>query len=224
MKPFYIEGTSISDCWFQLLWNIFDFGRKEIVDKGSYQGITRLEYDWVVCRIKYPRIRPLSIQMPEGAGLPPPNDEATINKYFVDYILSDKKSSDEDYSYGERLNEFDQINNVINTYRKYGHRNNQMVLQIARPSDILLEDPPCLRAVDTRVQDNKLHFYPYFRSNDLWNAWGTNIGGIQLLKEYMAEAIGVEDGEILYSSKGLHLYEFSEEIAKMRICRSDLEM
>jgi len=34
------------------------------------------------------------------------------------------------------------------------------------------------------------------------------------MKEYMAEEIGVDDGEIIAMSKGLHLYEYSWELAR----------
>jgi thymidylate synthase len=36
----------------------------------------------------------------------------------------------------------------------------------------------------------------------------------------MAEEIGVEDGEIIASSKGLHLYDYIWELAKLRTMRS----
>jgi thymidylate synthase len=38
-----------------------------------------------------------------------------------------------------------------------------------------------------------------------------------MLKEYMALSIGVEDGEIIDASKGLHLYDYVWELAKLRI-------
>ena len=79
-----------------------------------------------------------------------------------------------------------QIELLIWTYKNKGFRNNQMVLQVAHPSDMLLIDPPCLRHIDTRIQDGKLHFYPYFRSWDLWGGFPANLGGIQLFKEYIA--------------------------------------
>ena len=109
-----------------------------------------------------------------------------------------------------------QIELIIDTYKKYGHRNNQMVLQIAHPADCLLLDPPCLRHIDTRIQDNKLHFFVYFRSWDLWGGLPANLAGIQALKEYMAGEIGVEDGEMIVESKGLHLYGYAKDLAKMR--------
>jgi len=43
-----------------------------------------------------------------------------------------------------------------------------------------------------------------------------NLAGIQFLQQYMAESIGVEHGEMLVESKGLHLYGYAEDLAKMR--------
>ena len=108
-----------------------------------------------------------------------------------------------------------QIEHVIWTYKNKGFRNNQMVLQVAQPSDCLLQDPPCLREIDTRIQDNKLSFIVYFRSWDLWAGLPSNLAGIQLLKEFMANEIGVTDGEMIALSKGLHLYDYSWEVAKI---------
>jgi thymidylate synthase len=242
----HIEATTLNDAWFQLIWAIYDHGRRETVTRGSYEGDTRLEFDWVTCHIKYPGVRPLNIEMPESSTLPPPNDAEKVDEYFALYLMSGMKQPEEDYTYGERLvnyewtvacmlpsleryyrsSKIDQVKHVIDTYTKYGFRNNQMVLTIGQPSDLHLGDPPCLRHIDTRIQkesDGKyyLHFYPYFRSNDLWNGWPTNLGGIQLMKEYMAAELGVEDGQILYSSKGLHIYGHMEEIAELRLCRSE---
>lgn len=107
-----------------------------------------------------------------------------------------------------------QIESIIWTYKNKGYRNNQMVLQVAESSDIILKDPPCLRHIDTRIQDGKLHFFPYFRSWDLWGGFSANLAAIQILKEYMASEIGVEDGEIIVSSKGLHIYMYCFKLAE----------
>lgn len=236
----HIEATTLNDCWFQLVWAMYDHARRDTVTRGSYEGDTRLEFDWVSCHIKRPGTRPLNIVMPESSALPPPNDAETIDEYFAIYLMSNIKQPEEDYTYGERLVGYNyqykqglddymymnQVQEVIDTYKEYGFRNNQMILTIGQPSDLHLGDPPCLRHIDTRIQrerDGKyyLHFYPYFRSNDLWNGWPTNLGGIQLLKEYMAAELNVEDGQILYSSKGLHIYGHMEEVAELRLCRTD---
>lgn len=92
------------------------------------------------------------------------------------------------------------------------------------PSDIKLNDPPCLRLIDTRVRYGKLHFILYFRSWDLWGGFPSNLGGLELVKQYMAQEIGVEDGEIIAASKGLHLYEYSWDLAKLRTNKTGLEI
>ena len=109
-----------------------------------------------------------------------------------------------------------QIEEVIRIYKEKGFGTNQAIMEIGMPSDIKLTDPPCLRLIDTRVRYGKLHFILYFRSWDLWGGFPSNLGGLQLVKQYIAEEIGVGDGEIIAASKGLHLYEYSWELAKMR--------
>ncbi len=107
-----------------------------------------------------------------------------------------------------------QMELMIWTYKNRGFRNNQMILQVGRPSDMVLLDPPCLRHIDTRIQDGKLHFFPYFRSWDLFGGFPANLAAIELMKQYCAAQIGVENGEIIASSKGLHIYDYVFEIAE----------
>ena len=259
-----IEARDLPDLWFQAVHDVLEIGRKFTIDKGSYEGQTRLEYDYFIGHVKHPGTNPLLPDIPPHFGLPNPVDEAYIyggkgyGRSYIEYLMSDRKEPNESYTYGERLTKavlmgdksvwwreerkeivdtrgFDgktlclagtpsvnaniylnQIEWVIDTYKKHGHRNNQMVLQIAEPTDLLLKDPPCLRSIDTRIQDDKLHFFVYFRSWDLWAGLPANLAGIQHLKEYMASEIGVEDGEMIVESKGLHLYGYAEPLAKMR--------
>jgi len=108
-----------------------------------------------------------------------------------------------------------QIELLIWTYKNKGYRNNQMCLQVSKPEDMLLKDPPCLRHIDTRIQDGKLHFFPYFRSWDLWGGFPANLAAIELMKQYVALEIGVENGEMIASSKGLHIYNYVWKLAEI---------
>ena len=120
------------------------------------------------------------------------------------------------YAIPVHLKTINQIQGVVDMYTTKGYGTNQATMAVAIPSDIHLGDPPCLRVIDTRVRYGKLHFIVYFRSWDLWNGFPANLGALQLLKEYMAGEIGIEDGEIIASSKGLHLYDYVWELAEMR--------
>jgi thymidylate synthase len=87
-------------------------------------------------------------------------------------------------------------------------------MAVGDSQSIFLDDPPCLRGIDTRIRGDRLHFIVYFRSWDLWAGFPSNLAAIQLLKEYMAAEIGVGDGELIALSKGLHLYEYAWELAR----------
>lgn len=151
---------------------------------------------------------------------------ARISNQLMAMMLLDKKNEifkpEGSFMYSsesalkETYSEVDQVDTIIKTYRDHGHRNNQMCIEIAQPTDIILRDPPCLRSIDTRIQDGKLNFYIYFRSWDLWGGFPSNLAGISLLQEYMAIEIGVEPGEFICTSKGLHLYDYSLDVAKIR--------
>ena len=115
-----------------------------------------------------------------------------------------------------------QVPKVIKMFREQGPGTNQASIAVCNENSIDLEHPPCLRHIDCRVKNDKLHFMLYFRSWDLWGGFPTNLGGLQLLKEYMAGEIGVKDGSIAAFSKGLHLYEHCWDLAKM-VLRIPLE-
>lgn len=259
MRLHNIKARDLPDLWFQAVNDILDHGRRFTIDRGSYAGQTRLEYDYFTGHVLYPGTLPLIPDIPPSCGIPNPVEEAYIyggegyDRSYIEYLMTGHKEPGESYTYGERLTRvpisgdkrmwweqenreiidlrevdgtivfeengrlyLNQIEWIIETYKRHGHRNNQMVLQIAHPSDVTLVDPPCLRSIDTRIQDDTLHFIVYFRSWDLWGGLPANLAGIQNLKDYMAGAIGVKDGEMVVESKGLHLYGYAEDLAKLR--------
>jgi thymidylate synthase len=204
-----IEGLSLSDVWYQCLKKALNEGRLYKIQQGSFEGTHRKEIPLVAVLIKNPGIRPLSPDVP--AGVPAPTTDEVIEEY-LSYLMTSDKKENEEYTYGEYLTP--QIDEILERYKK-GFDTNQMCMTIGGKESIYQKDPPCLRILDTRIQDNALHFVLYFRSWDLWGGFPTNLGGLQMLKEYMAKEIGVQDGTISAFSKGLHLYEHCWDLAKM---------
>jgi thymidylate synthase len=213
MELIFIEARDLPDAWFQCVYQILEKGRTYRIDRGSFSGQERLEFDYVTVHIKYPGTRPLLPDIPPALGIPNPVADDYLDQYLP-YLMTSVKKEGEEYTYGEYIEP--QIDEVIRMYKEDGYGTNQAYMTIGDPESIYLEDPPCLRGIDTRIKDKKLHFIAYFRSWDLWNGFPANLGAIQLLKEYMAENIGVEDGEIIAASKGLHLYDYIWELAKLR--------
>jgi len=213
----FIKARDLPDAWFQCVYQILDTGRTYTIDRGSYEGQKRIEFDYITVHIKYPGKRPLLPDIPPALGIPNPVDNDYLDQYLP-YLMTSIKKEGEEYTYGEYLEP--QIKEIIRMYKEDGHGTNQAYMTVGDPKTLYLSDPPCLRGIDTRIKDNKLHFVVYFRSWDLWNGFPANLGAIQLLKEYMAESIGVEDGQIIAASKGLHLYDYIWELAKLRTMKS----
>ena len=204
-----IEARDLSEAWFLCLRKTLTEGYEYKIDRGSYAGQHRKELDFVIVQVNHPGTRPLIPTTPQG--VPPPTSMEYIESYLP-YLMTAHKGEGEQYTYGQYLEK--QIPKVIEMYTKDGHNTNQAFMAVGDASSISLDDPPCLRGIDTRILDGRLHFFAYFRSWDLWAGFPSNLAAIQLLKEYMAGEIGVDDGELIASSKGLHLYEYSWELAR----------
>jgi thymidylate synthase len=204
-----IEARDLAEAWFLCLRKTLTEGHEYKIDRGSYAGQRRKELDLVVIQVSNPGTRPIIPSTPQG--VPPPTSMEYIEDYLP-YLMTAHKREGEQYTYGQYLEK--QIPKVIEMYKQDGYDTNQAFMAVGDASSIELADPPCLRAIDTRIRDNKLKFVVYFRSWDLWAGFPSNLAAIQLLKEYMAAEIGVEDGELLAMSKGLHLYEYSWELAQ----------
>ena len=203
-----IDARDLSEAWFLCLCKTLTEGHEHNIDRGSYAGQQRKELDFVVVQVRHPGTRPLIPDVPQG--VPAPTTMEYIENYLP-YLMTAHKAAGEQYTYGQYLEK--QITEVIEMYKEDGYNTNQAFMAVGDSQSIFLSDPPCLRGIDTRIRDNRLHFIVYFRSWDLWAGFPSNLAAMQLLKEYMAGEIGVDDGEIIASSKGLHLYEYAWEQA-----------
>lgn len=219
-----INARDLPEAWFQCVYKLFEHGHQYLVDRGSFEGQHRLEFDYVTVHIQFPGSRPMVPDVPPG--VPPPSTMEYVEGYLP-YLMSNKPKPGEQYTYGQFLES--QIDEVIGrlkvspgtnqTYMAVGgiiHQGGE--LNLTGP-DLFLADPPCLRGIDVRLLNGRLHFMVYFRSWDLWAGFPSNLAAVQLLKEYMASEIGVEDGELVAASKGLHLYEQTWEIARTAVRR-----
>jgi thymidylate synthase len=204
-----IDARDLSEAWFICLQKTLNEGYEYKIDRGSYAGQRRKELDMAVVQVRYPGTRPLIPDVPQG--VPPPSTMVYVESYLP-YLMTAHRKEGEQYTYGQYLEK--QVAEVIRMYQEDGYNTNQAFMAVGDSQSIYLADPPCLRMIDTRIREGKLSFIIYFRSWDLWAGFPSNLAAIQLLKEYMAGEIGVEDGELVAMSKGLHLYEYSWELAK----------
>ena len=209
MEISVIDARDLSEAWFLCLGKTLTEGYEYKIERGSYVGQHRKELDFVVVQVRHPGTRPLIPDVPQG--VPPPTSMEYIENYLP-YLMTAHKAKGEQYTYGQYLEK--QIPEVIKMYKEDGYNTNQAFMAVGDNQSIDLSDPPCLRAIDTRIRDDKLNFIVYFRSWDLWAGFPSNLAAIQLLKEYMSSEIGVGDGELIAMSKGMHLYQYAWDLAR----------
>lgn len=210
-----IKAVDIQDAWFQCVDQVLDVGFKYEIQQGSYVGQTRMEFNQIVILILHPYQEPYDLMLPQipiSLGIPNPVENGYVETYLP-YLMTSHIERGEQYTYGSRI--VDQIPYWVDVFKKTPNTN-QAILQVAQPSDHKLSDPPCLRHIDMRIKQHQLIFYPYFRSWDLWGGFPANLAGIAVLQKSMADEIGVDAGPICASSKGLHIYGYVEDLARLR--------
>lgn len=210
MRLTVIQAFDIPDAWYRCVREILEQGYEWTIQRGSFEGHKRKEFDNVCITISNPSNLPLIPDVPEG--IPPPTSEKAVNEYLA--LLITEWKGDYEYTYGERI--APQIQKAIDMLKKTP-MTNQCTIEVGRPEDIDMKSPPCLRLIDCRIRYGKLHFFVYFRSWDLWSGFPPNLASLQMLKEYMARQIGVDDGTLNAYSKGLHLYDYQYEVAEQLV-------
>jgi len=117
VKIEFIQARDLPDAWFQCVYNIFERGYEYTIDRGSFKGIKRIEYDYVVVHITHPGTRPLIPDIPPGCNVPPPTSMEYVEQY-LEKLITSMKAPHETYTYGEDLEK--QIEEVIKMYREKG--------------------------------------------------------------------------------------------------------
>jgi len=234
MLPFCLLAKTISDAWFQLIYNIFDKTYSQNIQKGSFENEQyRLQYPGIAVYIEHPNYDMVPV-IPPGLGIPSPTTMEYIEDYFVHYLMNPELSENETYTYASRIQQSmpcggTQLERVVEMLRETP-LTNQAVIEIGTPLDIDVcygkdgkLDPPCLRLIDFKVipsgDEPILTVSVYFRSWDLWAGFPTNLGGIELLKQFVASEAGLKNGPMYAYSAGAHIYGYQEEIARIRTLR-----
>lgn len=208
-----LDVLNLDEAHFALIRNLFTSGEIYTIRKGSYVGHKRLEVDFVNVWIRHPEMRPLSPQLPQG--IPPVATDEDIEKYFVEYLMDPTLQPNELYKYSTYI--YPQVQPIIEILKRGGDGTNQAAISIGDVESPFQDDPPCLRCLHFKIKNGKLRMFVYHRSWDCFSGFPLNVGGYQLLKEYIALEVGVEPGETVAFSSGLHLYDFQWPVALSRL-------
>jgi len=207
-----VVARDLPEAWYLFVKGIMEHGYEYLITRGSFAQQKRKELDSITLEVLYPGSKPMIPVVPEG--VPPPCSMEYVISYLP-YLMTNDKSQGELYTYGEDIDK--QLPELIKILKEGGEGTNQACMSIGNGWSIFLEHSQCLRVIDARIRYGKLQFHVYFRSWDLWAGFPANLAAIQILKEYCASEVGVEDGELFAYSKGLHLYDHHWDLAKLVI-------
>ena len=136
---------------------------------------------------------------------------------LYDYVTSldqlDKIVLDENsfiYTYSERLQNYQGRNQLIDIVErlKQDMGSNRAVAVTFNPFiDNERDDIPCLQLIQALVRDDKLILSVYFRSNDLYGAFPSNMMFLTYLGMKIANELRVQFDYIDYHCSSLHIYE-----------------
>jgi len=235
MTPFFLKAKTIPDAWFQLIYNLFDNAYSQNIQKGSFEKEQyRLQFPGIAVFIEHPHFDMIPT-IPPALGIPTPTTMEYVEDYFAQYLMNPELAENETYTYASRINHTmpkggTQLDRVIEMLRETP-LTNQAVIEIATPDDLDIcygkdgkLDPPCLRLLDFKAvpsgDDLFLTVSAYFRSWDLWAGFPTNLGGIELLKQFVASETNLSNGSMYAYSAGAHIYGYQEDIARLRTLRN----
>lgn len=114
------------------------------------------------------------------------------------------------YTYSERLQNYqgrNQLIDIVNRLKQDIGSNRAVAVTFNPFIDNERDDIPCLQLIQALVRDNKLILSVYFRSNDLYGAFPSNMMFLTYLGMKIADELGVQFDYIDYHCSSLHIYE-----------------
>ena len=79
----FFEARDLPDAWFQCVYRILDSGHVYQIDKGSFQGQKRREFDFVVVQVRYPGTRPTHSGHSARVGDPRPDNHGVCGPVYA---------------------------------------------------------------------------------------------------------------------------------------------
>lgn len=195
---FRIESEKVGDAWLKILKAIMKFGH---VKKSQHSSDQREMVNLV------------SIITAENVGSIDWKPYFLFTKEelqnYLPQVLTKEPIPNVEYTYGQRLRDhegIDQIQSIIDELKKtpYSRRAVAVTWKVAK--DYNNPHAPCLDLIQCLVQNDKLFFTAYIRSNDMFRAWPMNAFAMLHLQKIIAESGGFKIGPTTIISSSAHIY------------------
>ncbi len=196
---FTVRANTVLEAWKRALKLIQTYGYKKPSDYDENQ-LELIDLSIVV--------KNESLLHPTMEGVAGVTKEE-LEKYEQD-ILSPKKPDGVKYTYGNRLLDYEGVNQLqymIDMLKEKKYSRRSIATLWNPPLDIAAGEGPCLDVYQAIVQDDYLYLISYIRSNDVYNAWPRNIYGLLKIQEALCNELGFKKGYVNTVAGSAHVYE-----------------
>lgn len=200
---FRIHGKTVAQVWLKILQNILRYGRNKTT---RYTQENELKELLNVMAVVYN-------ENPDEPYLPHyfPFTKRDLDSYYPQ-VLSAKQIPGIAYTYGQRLREYDGIDQVQNIIDLIKNRpfSKKMIAVTAKVKEdwsaVNKGDTPCLTQIVCSIQDGKLFMTTHFRSQDMVHGWPRNVFSLRKLQKLIAEESGTPMGAFVMITHSAHIY------------------
>ena len=195
----FVFKNKLGEDYYEVLWYIEENGKTYVNERDQQY----LEAEPITIEVHDPIIGRPSEVLPQY--IVQRWGEKFIFDYAVRVAYGLKEPGEWSYSYGERLAEGNQIENIIKKL-KNNPDTRQATAVLYRPEDTSNPEPPCWCIVDFKIRDGKLRTFAWLRSNDMENGYPPDYYAILMLSFRVSGELGVEIGKITTRSESAHIY------------------
>lgn len=151
----------------------------------------------------------LTVRLPIGCKKlthPSYSIKSNVLNEYIQQFVSSINYAEFPYTYGERIFNPNQVEMVIRRLKKDKYSRKAIIHTYRVDIDTYEEDIPCLQTIHFYIRDDKLQCTALFRSNDMLNAWISNVNGLIYLSKIIARELNVGLGHLTTISTLAHVY------------------
>lgn len=196
---FMVRASTVKEAWMRSLKLIGTYGNLKLSDYDEKQ-MELMDLSIIV--------REEDLNHPSMVGELGITEEEL--KLYANTLLSKDKPDDLQYTYGERLRNYsnvDQLQYLIETLQNKLYSRRAVAVLWNPAIETFVDEVPCIDLYQAIVQDNKLYMIAYLRANDVYNGFPRNIYGILKIQDVLCKALGLDKGYVNTVTGSAHVYE-----------------
>lgn len=223
---FLVKGHKLADVWIKIVDAVMRYG----IITGTQVGYKQKQIfglSWVIenenaSNIDFSLVDDLPKNVKETAAI----SIKSMNQYYKEVFEKSEENKNLAYTYGNRLQrykvnettEFDQVKYTMIEQIKNSPTTRRAAATLMYPlKDYEQSDPPCLSFVQVLSDEDKLHMFAVFRSQDMYKSTFSNAYGLLKLHEHVCKETGFKPGKMHITTQTAHIYEQDWKDAEMLV-------